>query len=84
MAATMHDDRLPMDPLVLLAAFRHALGRQTYTARVVADTLIEYRDRLDDDWRRQIIQDTENAIARDEAGDYNDVTRWRKVQEAMR
>lgn len=78
----MSDIKLP--DVFLLYAFRYALGRMTYAVGDVADQLIAYRDILQPDWRRQIVQDIHNAIENGTAGQECDVERWRAVAEAMK
>lgn len=77
----MNDVTVPA--AVLMCAFRHALGRQSYVAHLVAGELIAHRDALGPDWRRQVTQDIEVAIAEGRAGEPFDVERWRAVAAAM-
>lgn len=68
---------------MLLYAFHYALGRQSNCVPDVADELIALRDALTADWRRQIVQDIDVAIANSQAGAATDVERWRQVRAAM-
>lgn len=68
---------------MLMYAFRYALGRQSYCVGDVADELIAHREALTADWRQQIVQDIDVAIAEKQAGSAADVERWRQVQAAM-
>lgn len=68
---------------MLLYAFHYALGRQSNCVLDVADELIALRDALTADWRRQIAQDIDVAIANGQAGGATDVERWRQVRTAM-
>lgn len=76
-------DRVDTKASMLLYAFRYALGRQSYCVLDVADELIALRDALTGDWRRQIVQDIDVAIAEGQAGAAADVERWRRVRAAM-
>jgi hypothetical protein len=69
--------------MILMYAFRYALGK-TYCVDDVAGALITHIAVLEPDWRQQIVQDVELAIADDRAGDARHVARWREVAEAMR
>jgi hypothetical protein len=73
-----------VDPVILVYAFRYALGRQTNCVAEVAAALISHAHALERDWRQQIVQDVELAIADDRAGDDRHVARWREVADAMR
>ena len=82
---SVHSARhVTVDSVFLLYAFRYALGRQSYAVADVAETLIAHRDALTADWRQQIVQDIDNAIANDHAGMACDIERWRAVAKAMR
>lgn len=77
------DGEVTVDPVFLLYAFRYALGRMTYAVGDVAGALIEHKERLRPDWRRQIVQDIDNAIANGGAGMRCDIEKWREVAEVM-
>lgn len=72
-----------LNPVFLIYAFRYALGRMTYAVSDVGDALIANRDALTPDWRQQIVQDINNAIAGGYAGHACDIERWREVAKAM-
>lgn len=74
---------IELNPVFLMYAFRYALGRQSYSVVDVASELVEHRDDLTADWRRQIVQDIKNAIENGDAGQQCDVDRWRDVARAM-
>lgn len=80
----MNEKSADVDPVILMYAFRYALGRGTYCVGDVAGALITHVQLLEPDWRQQIVQDVELAIADDRAGDDRHVARWREVAEAMR
>lgn len=71
------------DPIMLMCAFRYALGRGTYIVGWVADELIEHRLALRSQWRQQIVRDIREAIGEDDAGWGIDATQWRQVVEAF-
>jgi hypothetical protein len=72
-----------VQPVMLMYAFRYALGRQTYAVGNVADTLIANVDALRPDWREQIVRDIGEAIEDGRAGHAIDVERWTQVAEVM-
>lgn len=72
-----------VQPVMLMYAFRYALGRQTYAVGNVADTLIANVDALRPDWREQIVRDIGEAIEEGRAGHAIDVERWTQVAEVM-
>jgi hypothetical protein len=76
--------QITVDPIMLMYAFRHALGRTTYCVGDVADALITHVGALKPDWRQQIVQDIELAIRDGNAGEPRHVQRWRDVIEAMK
>lgn len=78
----MSDVMLPAH--MLLYAFRHALGRTSHVVAEVSDLLVVHADRLEPDWRRQIVQDIDIAIAEAWAGPPGDVSKWLTVREAMK
>lgn len=72
-----------VDPVMLMYAFRYALGRRSYAVGDVADALIAHIGDLRPDWRRQIIRDIDDAIEDGRAGDFDDAQRWRHVANVM-
>jgi hypothetical protein len=78
------NSQVAVDPVILMYAFRYALGRKTYCVGDVAAALITHIALLKPDWRQQILQDIDLAIADERAGDDRHVARWREVAEAMR
>lgn len=75
---------VPVDSVFLMYAFRYALGRQSYAVADVANTLLDYRGHLREDWRVQIVRDIDEAIAEGRAGADFDVKRWAEVADAFR
>lgn len=72
------------DVVILMYAFRYALGRQSYAVRDVAAALLRHRSALSADWRQQIVQDIHNAIKEERAGSAHDIATWEEVARAMR
>lgn len=69
-----------LNPVVLMYAFRYALGRQSYAVADVANMLIANRESLRPDWREQIIRDIDAAKPNLTV---IDMGQWRRVKEAM-
>lgn len=76
-------DMVRVRAVMLMYAFRYALGRESYCVADVADELIVHRELLKPDWRKQIRQDIALAIVNKQAGSEGAVARWRAVVEAM-
>ena len=72
-----------VDPVLLMYAFRYALGRMTYSVGDVAGHLIEHKDAIKLDWKQQIVRDIEEAITEDRAGMSFDAEKWIDVVEAF-
>jgi hypothetical protein len=72
-----------IDSVVLMYAFRYALGRQSYAVADVAKMLIEQRAQLRNDWRQKIVDEIDLAISEDRAGAESDVAIWRSVAVMM-
>lgn len=79
----MTSETVEVDVIILLYAFRYALGRMTYSVGDVSRALIEHRDKIKPDWRRQIVQDIDNAVNNEGAGMACDIDKWREVQRVM-
>ena len=67
------------DRLILIAAFRYALGRCSYMPSVVAGVLAQCWDDLTEHERRLIRREIAKAIERGRAGMDCDVAAWRRV-----
>lgn len=67
--------------LILVSAFRYALGRRTFMPSVVVGELIRNWDNLSHSDRKQIQDDIRWAIERDMAGMDCDVREWKKILE---
>jgi len=67
------------DRLILLAAFRYALGLKTYTPRVVVNEIKRQWINLSDDDRHMIHMEIQDAIDRGCAGMDMDVSAWKEI-----
>ena len=67
------------DRLILIAAFRYALGRHSYIPSVVAGVLEQCWDDLTGRDQRLIKREIADAIERGHAGMSCDVATWRRV-----
>lgn len=66
--------------LMIMSAFRYALGRQTYITGSYSDYVRRYREYLDNNTRHVIVRDIIEALVRDRAGDPNiDAPVWRDL-----
>jgi len=70
------------DPrLVIICAFRYALGRATYMPSVIADELIANWNELSEYDRKQIQEDIRQAIEHGLAGMDCDAIVWKRILE---
>lgn len=76
-------DRVEVPAVVLMYAFRYALGRQTYAVGDMADQLLAHADALRPDWKGQIVRDIQEALRNDAAGHAMDRERWLEVHNAF-
>ena len=67
------------DRLVLLSAFRYALGRKTYIPSVIADQIKSCWIDLTESDRNLIKREISEAIERGHAGHKCDVDRWNEI-----
>ena len=67
------------DRLVLIAAFRYALGRMSYMPSVISNVIIEQWQHLDLNDRALIKREINEAIQMNNAGMWCDVRRWEKI-----
>ena len=67
------------DRLILIAAFRYALGRMSYMPSVVAGVLTQCWPDLTEHDQRLIRREIAEAIERGHAGMSCDVATWRRV-----
>lgn len=79
----MSDDKILTDPIILMCAFRYALGRATYIVGWVADELIAHKDALRPQWRQQTVRDIREAVGSERAGMDMDARRWLDVVAAF-
>ena len=69
--------------LLILSAFRYALGRMTYIVPVVANVIGESKDRLDSQAIDLIIKEIEEAEKRDGLGMECDIDVWLKLKKEL-
>lgn len=65
--------------IVLICAFRYALGRSTYVSSEISHIIIGVWDDLSISYRELIQREIRDAIERDMAGMDCDVAEWEKV-----
>ena len=69
------------DRLILIAAFRYALGRMSYMPSVVAGAIEQCWAELTEHDQRLIKREIDEAIERGHAGMDCDIATWRRVLE---
>jgi len=67
------------DEIVLLCAFRYALGRMTYVTGAVSDFIIEKWDELEFGKQQLIKAEIREAIKRNRIGMEMDKTVWKRI-----
>ncbi len=67
--------------LMVTAAHRYCLGRRTYIVSECVNWLISNWKRLEDHTKKLILEETQEAIDRDYAGESCDVREWNKILE---
>lgn len=75
------DNFVSVEPVFLMYAFRYALGRMTYAVGDVTSALLEHSDKLQQDWKEQIVRDIEEAVKYDRAGHQSDIEKWQQLRE---
>ena len=65
-------------PLILLCAFRYALGRRSYIVSKISEEMIKHKEEMMI-YSQNICEDIENAIKDNNAGDAYDVETWKNV-----
>lgn len=75
--------KIETDPIILMCAFRYALGRATYIVGWVADELIAHAGALRPQWRQDVVRDIRAAIGADTAGWGIDAVQWQRVVDAF-
>jgi len=69
----------PEGMIILLYAFRYALGRRTYSSMIMSEKLIAEWDNIEPGFQKQICDDIRHAIKHGIAGDQCDIREWEKV-----
>ena len=72
------------DYLIMTAAFRYALGRQSYIVGHVADWIIRYADCMPEHDALRIIKEIDEQAEDGSLGMDMDKACWRRVQEMLR
>ncbi len=67
--------------LMMIAAFRYCLGRKTYIVSACVDWLLQYWNEIDDQTKKLILEEIEEAIEKGCAGDRCDIDCWERVLE---
>ncbi len=67
--------------LMVIAAFRYCLGRRTYIVSSCTDWLIYYWPKFDDNTKKIIVGEIQEALDKGYAGDQCDIQSWLKVLE---
>jgi len=63
----------------ILAAFRYALGRQTYIVSSVVEDILKNWDNIDNNLKNLIKKEIEEAIEQNRAGMECDIKEWKKI-----
>ena len=71
------------DQLILLSAFRYALGRRSYIVSTVIEELERNWDKLGEFQKSELKREIQDAIARNQAGEWIDIEHWEKVLELV-
>lgn len=69
---------------LIICSFRYALGRKTYITSSISDLLIKCKSQLNEQDRKLIIREIEEAIRNDRAGMQCDVVSWKKCALELR
>ena len=72
------------DDLIVVSAFRYALGRMTYVTGSTSEWLLRYWDRLSPPTQALIVREIQEAAARDGLGWDCDKQAWEAGQQAER
>lgn len=80
--ARVSADKILLEPLVLLMAFRYMLGRETYAVANFIELMEAHLDAIAK-WHAQIVSDIKLAVAAGTAGAEVDVAGWRRLAETI-
>lgn len=67
------------DSIVLMCAFRYALGRRTYVVSSVSTAILDNWHYLDVNERKRYHEEIKEAIDNGCAGDEGDVKNWKRI-----
>jgi hypothetical protein len=65
--------------LMVTAAHRYCLGRRTYIVSVCVNWLKSNWDKFDKNTKKMIVEETQEALERDLAGDSCDIREWEQI-----
>ena len=65
--------------LIMVCAFRYAIGRRTYITSTVSDFLLYHWDQLTKNMKKHIKEQIQKAIEDGEAGDQCDIDSWERI-----
>ena len=68
-----------LNNLMVTAAHRYCLGRRTYIVSECVDWLISIWNFLDLTTKKRIIEETQEALDKDHAGDKCDIEQWERL-----
>jgi len=71
--------RISVDDIVLVCAFRYALGRRSYITGWISDEIIRCWDELSIKFQMIIQKEIEEAIKDEYAGEHIDVLSWKRI-----
>ena len=75
----MKEIKLQNPRIILISAFRYALGRATYLPSIIIDELIINWDCLSEFDKKQIQDDIRHAIAHNMCGWDCDIDGWKRI-----
>ena len=71
---------IEVDNIVLLCAFRYALGRRTYITGVISEEIERNWNKISEEHQNIILKEIKEAIETENAGDIHcDVPCWKKI-----
>lgn len=73
-----------VDPIIIFAAFRYALGRMTFIVSDVSDCIERNADKIPRADRGAMIREIAQAIREGQAGMPMDVEIWQRVEARLR
>lgn len=65
--------------IMVTAAHRYCLGRRTYIVGICVSWLLTNWDKIEEQTRKRIREETQEAIDKQNAGDACDIDEWNKL-----